>query len=116
MFHFCVTAEALPLLLQNSIDATIWSEILQDGLTYTIQTWSRIYDAIRCEPSDVSGYLIRTSGCLIWHDLTTLLKMFIKSLHIIVAPFIFFNLMYEIHDNLDELGFYSCLKMIKSQR
>ena len=31
------------------------------------------------------------------------LKMFIKSLHIIVAPFIFFNLMYEIRDNLDEL-------------
>ena len=72
MFHFCVTAEALPLLLQNSIDATIWSEILQYGLTYTMQTWSHIYDAIRCEPSDVSGYLIRTSGCLIWHDLTTL--------------------------------------------
>ena len=74
MFHFCVTVEALPLLLQNSIDATIWSEILQYGLTYTIQTWSHIYDAIRCEPSDVFGYLIRTSGCLIWHDLTTLTK------------------------------------------
>ena len=74
MFNFCVTAEALSLLLQNSIDATIWSEILQYGLTYTMQTWSHIYDAIRCEPSDVSGYLIRTSGCLIWHDLTTLVK------------------------------------------
>ena len=37
-----------------------------------MQTWSHIYDAIRCEPSDVSGYLIRTSGCLIWHYLTTL--------------------------------------------
>ena len=69
MFH---SAEALPLLLQNSIDATIWSEILQYGLTYTMQTWSHLYDAIQCEPSDVSGYLIRTSGCLIWHDLTTL--------------------------------------------
>ena len=34
---------------------------------------------------------------------STVLKMFIKSLHIIVAPFIFFNLMYEIRDNLDEL-------------
>ena len=77
MFHFCVTAEALPLsdyCYKNSIDATIWSEILQYGLTlckhgliYTMR-----YDAIRCEPSDVSGYLIRTSGCLIWHDLTTL--------------------------------------------
>ena len=72
MFHLCVTVEALPLLLQNSIGATIWSEILQYGLTYTMQTMSHIYDAIRCEPSDVSGYLIRTSGCLIWHDLTTL--------------------------------------------
>ena len=30
---------------------------------------------IRWEPSDVSGYLIRTSGCLIWHDLTTLLNI-----------------------------------------
>ena len=74
MFHFYVTAEALPFLLQNSIDATIWSEILQYGLTYTMQTLSHIYDAIQCEPSDVSGYLIRTSGCLIWHDLTTLEK------------------------------------------
>ena len=74
MFHFCVTAEALPLLLQNCIDATILSEILQYGLTYTMQTWSHIYNAIRYEPSDVSGYLIRTSGCLIWHDLTTLLE------------------------------------------
>ena len=74
MFHFCITAEAFPLLLQKSIDATMWSEILQYGLTYTMQTWSHIYDAIRCEPSDVSGYLIRTSGCLIWHDLTTLLR------------------------------------------
>ena len=73
MFHFCVTAEALPLLLKNNINATIWSEILQYGLTYTMQTWSHIYDAMRCEPSDVSGYLIRTSGCLIWHDLTTLI-------------------------------------------
>ena len=35
-----------------------------------MQTWSHIYDAIRCQPSDVSGYLIRTSGCLIWHGLT----------------------------------------------
>ena len=60
------------IVTKNSIDATIWSEILQYGLTYTMQTWSHIYDAIRCEPSDVSGYLIRTSGCLIWHDLTTL--------------------------------------------
>ena len=32
-----------------------------------------------------------------------ILKMFIKSLHIIVAPFIFFNLIYEIRDNSDEL-------------
>ena len=64
--------EALPFFYKNSIDATIWSEILQYGLTYTMQTWSHKYDAIRCEPSDVSGYLIRTSGCLIWHDLTTL--------------------------------------------
>ena len=72
MFHFCVTAEALPLLFKNSIDATIWSEMLQYGLTYidTMQTWSH---SIRCEPSDVSGYLIRTSGCLIWHDLTSLI-------------------------------------------
>ena len=31
-----------------------------------------------------------------------ILKMFIKSLHIIVAPFIFFNLIYEIRDNSDE--------------
>ena len=31
--------------------------------------------------------------------------MFIKSLHIIVAPFIFFNLIYEIRDNSDELWF-----------
>ena len=60
---------------KTSIDATIWSEILQYGLTYTMQTFSHIYDAIRCEPSDVSGYLIRTSGCLIWHDLTTLIFM-----------------------------------------
>ena len=75
MLHFCVTAEALPLLLKNSIDATISSEMLQYGLTYTMQTWSHIYDAIRCEPSDVSGYLIRTSGCLIWHDLTSLLNL-----------------------------------------
>ena len=29
--------------------------------------------------------------------------MFIKSLHSIVAPFIFFNLVYETHDNFDEL-------------
>ena len=72
MFHFCVTVEAMPLLLQKSIDATIWSEILQYGLTFIMQTWSHINDAILCEPSDVSGYLIRTSGCLIWHDLTTL--------------------------------------------
>ena len=57
---------------KNSLDATIWSAILQYGLTYTMQTWSHIYDAIRCEPSDVSGYLIQTSGCLIWHDLTAL--------------------------------------------
>ena len=31
-----------------------------------------VYDGIRCKPSDVYGYLIRTSGCLIWHDLTSL--------------------------------------------
>ena len=66
MFHFCVTEEALSLLLQK------WSEMLQYGLTYTMQTWFHIYDAIRCEPTDVSGYLIRTSGCPIWHDLTSL--------------------------------------------
>ena len=30
---------------KNSIDATIWSEYLQNGLTYTMQIWSHIYDA-----------------------------------------------------------------------
>ena len=61
---------------KNSIDAPICSEMLQYGLTYTMQPWSHtcIYDAIRCEPSDVSGYLIRTSGCLIWNDLTSLIS------------------------------------------
>ena len=87
MFHFRVTAEALPLLLQkNSIDATIWSE-----------TWSHIYDAIRCELSDVSGYLIRTSGYLIWHDLTSLIilhmlgrcYMFLSKFYAIVGSTIF---------------------------
>ena len=72
--YFCVTAEAMPLLLKNSINAKIWSEMLQYGLKYNMQTWSHIYDDIGCEPSDVSGYLIRTSGCLIWHDLTSLIK------------------------------------------
>ena len=47
-----------------------------------MQTWSHIYDAIRCEPSDVSGYLIRTSGCLIWHDLTSLI--FVKIFKILL--------------------------------
>ena len=84
IFHFCVTAEALPLLLKNSIHATIWSEMLQYGPTYTMQTWSHIYDAIRCEPSDVSGYLIRTSGCQIWHDLTSLVKTKVQ-----ISAFIF---------------------------
>ena len=41
-------------------------------------------------------------------------KMFIKSLHSVVAPFIFFNLVYETRDNLGELWFYSCQKLIKT--
>ena len=32
-----------------------------------------------------------------------ILKIIIKSLHFILVPFIFFNLMYEIRDNLDKL-------------
>ena len=54
MFHFCVTAEALPLLLKNSIAATMRSEMLQYGLTYTMQTWSH---SIRCDT-------MRTFGCI----------------------------------------------------
>ena len=53
--------------------------MLQYGLTDTMQKWSHIYDAIRCEPSDVSGYLIRTSGCLIWHDLTSLVNTYVMN-------------------------------------
>ena len=33
------------IVTKNSIGATIWSEILQYGLTYTMQTLSHIYDA-----------------------------------------------------------------------
>ena len=32
------------IVTKNSIDATIWPEMLQDGLTYTMQTRSHIYD------------------------------------------------------------------------
>ena len=74
------------IVTKNSIAASIWSENLQYGLTYTMQIWSHIYDAIRCEPSDVSGYLIRTSGCLIWHDLTTLPKKYSECQSMISGP------------------------------
>ena len=52
-----------------------------------MQTWSHTCDAIRCEPSDVSGYLIRTSGCLIWHDLTSLIYSREGEKNILYMPF-----------------------------
>ena len=72
-----------------------------------MQTWSHVYDAIRCEPSDVSGYLVRTSGCLIWHDLTTLVRTFDKcmlKMNLLTTNFlnVYFNFMCKCIFELDK--------------
>ena len=64
---------------------------------------------------NISVFLLLCSSqikCTIYENI---LKFFIKTLHIIVAPKICFNLMCEICNHLDEFCFYLCLKMIKTE-
>ena len=58
---------------------------------------------IRCERPDVSGYLIRTSGCLIWYDLTSLLNnkqqasIFVATLNGLYLSFIMLTCLCNVH-------------------